>query len=178
MEVIDIAGLHDNDGYAREKIALAAARAKEYKFRGYHCSESVIRACGEALDLRLSDDLVRAACGFRGGGGGYMDRCGVIEAGCMLISYLYGRLTPEQPDWGYSYLICEFHDRFKEHFASIYCRDVMPAERGKDAPVCLRVFAEGSEILTRLLLEAPEILDAVPLAERKNGKLRFPIKDV
>jgi len=105
-----------------------------------------------------------------------MDRCGVIEAGCMLVGYLYGRLTPEQADWDYSYLICVLHDRFKEHFGSIYCRDVMPAERMKEGPVCIRVFTEGAGIVMGLLLDAQRLLDAVPPAERKNGRLWFPLK--
>ena|GEM_PF-364104 len=168
----------DKAAQAAEKVLLAAERAQAYKLRGYHCSESIMRACAEALDVRLSDDLLRASCGFRGGGGGYMDRCGVLEAGCMLIGYLYGRLTPEQADWGYSYLVCVLHDRFKEHFGSIYCRDVMPPERAKDAPVCIRVYAEGAEVVMRLLLEAQQLLDALPPEERKNGRLWFPLPSV
>jgi C_GCAxxG_C_C family probable redox protein len=155
-------------------ISQAVELAGEYKLQGFHCSESVIRACAEAIGIHLSDDVLRAACGFRGGGGGYMDRCGVIEAGCMLISSLYGRLTPDQPDWDYSYLICVLHDRFKEHFESLYCRDIMPAESKKGGPVCIRVYTEGAEIVTRLLLEAREILDGVPPEDQGKRKLWFP----
>ena len=159
------------------KINRATALTKGYKLSGFHCSEATIRACSEAIGLRLSDDILRAACGFRGGGGGYMDRCGVIEAGCMLISYLYGRLTPEQADWDYSYLICVLHDRFKEHFGSIHCRDVMPKERKSEGPACIRVYVEGAEIVAKLLLEAQDILDGVPHEDRNKRKLWFPLPD-
>ena len=159
------------------KIRQAVENAKECKMMGYHCSESTIRACSKALGLNLSDDVLRSACGFRGGGGGYMDRCGVVEAGCMLISYIFGRLTPEEPDWRYSYLICLFHDRFMEHFGSIECRDILPVERkNTEIPVCMRIYAEGSEILTKFILEAPELLEKAPEEVRIFSRLWFPFK--
>ena len=157
----------------KESIELAAARAAEYKLGGFHCSEAVVRACSEAVGLRLSDDVLRISCGFRGGGGGYMDRCGVIEAGCMLISHLYGRLIPAQSDWEYSYLICLLHDRFREHFGTVYCRDILPEERKKSDPVCIRVYREGAEIVAKLLLESQELLDGAPTDVRKKGRLWF-----
>ena len=165
------------DAIKKAKTDKAAALAREYKLSGYHCSESTIRACSEAMGFRPSDDVLRAACGFRGGGGGYLDRCGVVEAGCMLVSYLYGRLSPDQADWDYSYLICVLQDRFKEHFGSIHCRDLLPAERKKEGPACMRVFVEGADLVAKLLLDAQEILDDVPPEERKKGRLWFPIDD-
>lgn len=72
----------------KERIDKARELAKSYKLQGYHCSESIIRAVPKALDMEISDDVIKAACGFFRGGGGTCDRCGVIECGLMLISML------------------------------------------------------------------------------------------
>ena len=152
------------------RIIMASELAREYKLKEYHCSESAIRACAQALDIDLPEGVIKAACGFRGGGGGYLDRCGIIEAGSMLISYLYGRTSPDEPDWPYSYLICLLHDRFKVCFGSIYCRDIFPeASKDKSLPSCINTYTQGCEIITKLLLEVDELLDNAPEIVRQNG---------
>jgi hypothetical protein len=88
----------------------AAERVEYYRLRGYHCSESSIRAVADVMNLELSHDIQRISSGFRGGGGGYMERCGVLESGIILISYLYGRTRAHESIYGYSYLIRKLHD--------------------------------------------------------------------
>jgi C_GCAxxG_C_C family probable redox protein len=151
------------------KISRASSCCEEYRLQGFHCSESTLRACAKVLGFSLSDDVLRTACGFRGGGGGYGDRCGVLEAGCMLISYLYGRLHPGQKVWPYSYLIRVLHKRFDERFQSIYCRDLLPIAKeisGK-AQNCSFMYTEGAAVVMGVLLEAGGLLEQIPPEERR-----------
>ena len=151
----------------RERVIRTASRlCCEYKLKGYHCSESTIRACSEAMGFRLSDDVLRSASGFRGGGGGAQERCGVLEAGCMLVSYLYGRVSPAQPTWPYSYLIRVLHQRFRDAFHTIRCGDILEVERAEDRqPICMQTYDIGAAVVTRLLLDADELLRNIPPEE-------------
>lgn len=49
-----------------------------YREKGFHCPEATIRACSDALDLRMPEDVIRSASGFMGGGGGMGDRKSVV----------------------------------------------------------------------------------------------------
>ena len=143
-----------------EAMAKAASLAHDYKLQGYHCSESAVRAVPEALGLKLSDDTVKAATGFFGGGGGMRDRCGIVEIGLMLISLEFGRLDPKPSDQDIRDMAAELFARFEKKFGSIYCRDVKPpeVERFGEEYGCMRIYEEGSALLTELMLDADKIL--------------------
>ena len=132
----------------------ARKKAKLYKLQGYHCSESVIRTINDVLQLKMNDDVLRCACGFRGGGGGYRDRCGIIEAGIMIISYIYGRDDSNGDLDKYSEMIVELHDDFKNYFNTIYCRDIYYDQKKKGVEnTCLEIIVDGVEIILKLLLK-------------------------
>lgn len=132
----------------------AAECCEQYRIQGYHCSESVIRTCNDLLHLNLSADVIRCACGFRGGGGGSGGRCGVIEAGILLLSYQYGRDTPDCPCDGYSARVRQLIQWFENAFGSTECRDLNPTEISVSGN-CGRVFQKGAELVLQCLC-APE----------------------
>lgn len=134
----------------------AAERCELYRAQGFHCSESVIRACNDLLQLNLSPDVIRCACGFRGGGGGAGGRCGVIEAGIILLSHQYGRDSSHVPYDGYSLRVRQLIRRFELLFGSTECRDLNPAEMAASGN-CGRIFRQGAELVMQCLCgtEAP-----------------------
>ena len=104
---------------------------------------------------------------FFGCGGRYRDRCGIIEAGIMIISYIYGRNTCDEETWKYAYFIRLLHERFKERFNTIKCIDLYTRQKEANVEVvCLEPIKIGASIIADILLNAETILNNVPLEER------------
>ena len=146
----------------------AAKKCEGYRLKGYHCSESSLRACAEALNIDVPEELLRVSSGFRGGGGGYGDRGGVVESGIMLISLRYGRTDPGVDVSDYSYLIRLLHKRFNDELGSYYCRMLKPFAfyLSGSAQNCSHVYQKGAGIVTKLLLEADRLIKKMPESER------------
>lgn len=142
-----------------KKIAEAGEKCEQYRLLGYHCSESAIRAITETLHIDVPEELLKASCGFRGGGGGYGGRCGIIEIGIMLISLIYGRTVPKESMESYSYLIRVLHERFLDRLGSCDCRELQPySKMNTPDGSCSIVYRKGAMIVTKLLLEADRLL--------------------
>lgn len=151
----------------KEIVGKAERRSREYKLMGFHCSESVIRALNDVFELKMNEDVLRTACGFRGGGGGYRDRCGILGAGMMAISYIYGRNDADGEVWRYSYLIRILHERFMRHFGTIRCLDIyMKQKEDNVSNTCLDPTGEGTALIAELLLDADEILGNIAEEEK------------
>ena len=96
-----------------------------------------------------------------------MERCGITEAGIMLISYLYGRTKPEVDVADYSYLIRVLHERFIKEMGSYICRQLLPfSKRHTPDNSCALTYEKGAKVLTRLLLEADQLIKDMPEKER------------
>ena len=143
-----------------EIIRKAGELAVKYKKMGYHCSESVIRAVPEALGISLPSDVVRCGCGFMGGGGGTLGRCGVVEVGIMLISWLYGRIYPLQSEQNMKVLVPALIHAYENEMGSIQCSEIKFPEVEKYGPVigCEHIYRRGASVVARVLLDADRIL--------------------
>jgi C_GCAxxG_C_C family probable redox protein len=147
-----------------EILIKVSNRCESYRLKGYHCSESTLRACADILNLDIPEVLYKVSSGFRGGGGGYGERCGVVEAGILLISFLYGRIDPNEDIAKYSQLICILHDRFLAELGSYTCRVLMPfAKHISPDQSCSYVYKKGAMVVARLLLESEGLLAELQL---------------
>lgn len=147
-----------------------------YRELGFHCPEATIRACSDALGLHLSEEVIRAASGFMGGGGGMGERCGVVEAGCMILSVIFARVAPFQEPWPNNYLIRTLHSRFVEKITCLHCRDIQAMEEreGVDEDcLCNRTIVEGAKIIAGVVFDADELLKNVTEADIENDPKPF-----
>ncbi len=150
----------------------AAQRCEFHRKAGFHCSESTIRAVSEVLGIELPEYMLRVSSGFRGGGGGYGDRCGVLESGILLISFLHGRVDSQTDVSGYSYLVRLLHQRFLENLGSYYCRILKPFafHLSGEEQNCSYMYKNGARIVTKLLLDADELIETIPESEKYGYK--------
>jgi len=137
---------------------------------GYNCAQAVF---GAFCDLTGYDMKEAAALsgGMGGGmGGSYVDVCGAISGGCMVLSLLFPFTDPsQQPVKLHLYeLGKEFHSRFYKVFDHTRCGDLRAAKPG---------ISEATPAAARLGLSRHcdiMIVTAVELLEqllRENGKL-------
>ena len=161
-----------------DKLQAAAEKCEAYRLMGYHCSESSIRACSEILDIRLPEEILRISSAFRGGGGGYGDRCGMVEAGMMLTAFRYGRIDPKVDVSDYSYVIRILHDRFLTELGGVHCRILKPFAYylSGEAQNCSHVYKKGAAIVMKLLLEADQLIKEMPESERYKNRKGLQLK--
>ncbi|MCL4393899.1 MAG: C-GCAxxG-C-C family protein [Chloroflexi bacterium] len=138
-----------------ELASWAGERANRFRLEGFHCSESVLRATALAIGVELPEAVLRVSTGFRGGGGGYGDRCGALNSGGMLVSYLYGRLTAAEDNTCASELTRILHQRWDDELGSTHC-SVLNRFYSKQVPdaSCSIVYDAGSKIIVKVLGEA------------------------
>ena len=139
----------------------AGERANAFRVEGFHCSEAVLRAAALAIGVDMPDVMLRTSTGFRGGGGGYGDRCGALNSGAMLISFLYGRLKATEDNTCASELTKLLHARFDEELGATRC-SLLNRVYSKQVPdgSCSIVYAAGARLVVRLLGEAPRLCPA------------------
>lgn len=108
--------------YVEKKINRAIENLKS----GYSCSEAVLLAYSNQLDLN-QDFACKIASGFGGGMGLMGETCGAVTAAYMVIGLKHGANNAEDRysrDLTYM-LVAEFAELFKERNGSTHCRDLI-----------------------------------------------------
>lgn len=95
--------------------------AKELFENGLSCSEAVLQACNNKLELGLSNETIKMATGFAGG----MKSgccCGALTGAIMAVSSVKGRVEANESNAELSKLITRLQSEFKEEFKTTCCR--------------------------------------------------------
>ncbi len=99
-----------------EKIALDAAN--NYDTGGFFCSEAIVKAFNDNLNMGLSDMAIKMASGFPVGVGKSKCLCGAVSGGSMIISAFFGRTIGGGPQDPVAIKCLELNnelvDKFKE----------------------------------------------------------------
>lgn len=142
----------------------------------YHgCGQTTLAAVQDALGL-INNDVFKAATGFAGGfGRSGIGICGVLTAGVLMISYIFGRSRenfrdPERKRAKVYELIMKLIHKFLNEYGSIYCRDIQKKITGKsynlwdtreyeefhNLNVSPKTVAKAAKWITEIILEEME----------------------
>jgi C_GCAxxG_C_C family probable redox protein len=133
---------------------------------GCNCSESVLHAYRNRLPFELSDETMRVATCFGGGGVGKSGFCGAFSGAVMVLSLLAGRNGPEgsrEPAYTYAR---ELGERFVARFGDNSCKVLQVHEYGtpEQKSNCGRILAATDQLLGEFLAEK-SLLPAKPPAK-------------
>ena len=138
--------------------------------KGYNCSQSVVLAFADMIDI---DDatLSKLSSSFGGGMGRLREVCGSVSGMFMVAGLLYGYDGPEtgQVKADHYARIQELAKRFEEKHGSIVCRELLGLSVRHDIPVpeartseyykkrpCPEIIGDAAEILEQFINEQNE----------------------
>ncbi|HBB02638.1 MAG: hypothetical protein US89_C0005G0051 [Candidatus Peregrinibacteria bacterium GW2011_GWF2_38_29] len=122
--------------------------AAELLAQDYNCGETVFRVLLKELGIKESKELLKASS-FMNGGGRAGAQCGILDAGLMVLSLMYGRDTykkSREPLQGLAYKLTK---EFEKKYKSFLCRDIRPEGFSHIQPedICNKRIIEGIEFL-------------------------------
>ena len=135
--------------------------------KGYNCSQSVVLAFADMIDIDEAT-LSKLSSSFGGGMGRMREVCGTVSGALLVLGQLCGYSDPKdsRSKTEHYHLVQEFARRFKEINGTIICRELLqgvrtkpgndPEARTKEyyaARPCLRHVGEAAEIVEQLLRE-------------------------
>ena len=138
--------------------------------KGYNCSQSVVLAFADMIDIDEAT-LSKISCSFGGGMGRLREVCGSVSGMFMVAGLLYGYDGPEtgQLKADHYARIQELARRFEEKHGSIVCRELLGLSVRHDVPVpearsseyykkrpCPEIIGDAAEILEQFIAEQGE----------------------
>lgn len=143
--------------------------AIDYFYQGYNCSQSLVLAFKDMLDID-ENSLSKMASSFGGGMGRLREVCGSVSGMFMVAGLLFGYSGPEKGDVKADHyaVIQELAKRFEEKNGSIVCREILGLSAKHDSPVpeartkeyyakrpCPEIVGTAAEILEQYIKEHP-----------------------
>ena len=135
--------------------------------KGYNCSQSIVLAFSDMLDID-EKSLLKMSSSFGGGMGRLREVCGSVSGMFMVAGLLYGYDGPEtgQVKADHYARIQELAHRFEEQHGSIVCRELLGLNVRHDVPVpeartteyykkrpCSEIIGDAAEILEQFIKE-------------------------
>jgi len=135
---------------AKEIIEKAYKLGHEYEGKHKGCCRCTVAALQDAIEfIPKNEDVFRTACCLDGGATPTkMHSCGGFTGSGIIIGYLCG--TDPFGDTKLSHkLIHEVHEKFKDAYGSVLCKDVKKKNKGKCPEVVGRAAGWTTEIILR-----------------------------
>lgn len=144
--------------------------AMDYFYQGYNCSQALVLAFKDKLNVD-EESLAKLACSFGGGMGRLREVCGSVSGMFMVIGLMYGYSTPEKGDVKAEHYsrIQELASRFEKEHGSIVCRELLGLSVKHDTPTpdartkeyyakrpCPEIIGSAAQILEQYLEELEE----------------------
>ncbi len=109
--------------------------AMENFLKGYNCSQSIVLAFSDLLDID-EKTLSKISCSFGGGMGRLREVCGSVSGMFMVIGLLYGYDGPETGAVKNDHYarVQELAKAFEEKNGSIICRELLGLNVKHDTP--------------------------------------------
>ncbi len=143
-----------------------AKRAKELFKEGYNCSQAVLGAFCDELDLDF-ESAVKMASSFGGGMGRLREVCGAVSGLFLAVGLKYGYTSPEDSAEKAKHyeLIQQLAEKFREKNGSIVCRELLNVGEKKESHIpekrtemyykkrpCAELVEDAAEIFEKLLV--------------------------
>jgi C_GCAxxG_C_C family probable redox protein len=132
-----------------------ASKAGDCYKDGCNCAEAVVHAFRDRLPFPVSDDVLRVATCFGGGGVGESGFCGAFTGATMTLSLFVGRSGPSgarEPAYSYAR---EFEKRFVAEFGANTCKalQVHTYASPEQKANCGRIVATTGDMMAEFLAE-------------------------
>ncbi|MCM1544470.1 MAG: C-GCAxxG-C-C family protein [Ruminococcus sp.] len=111
-----------------------AENAKANFFNGYNCSQAVVVAFADLLEI---DEITakKMSMGLGGGMGRLREVCGAVSGAAMVLGALYGGEDASDKASAYA-KIQQFAEKFKEKNGTIICRELLGLDKNiKQSPI-------------------------------------------
>lgn len=109
--------------------------AKDFFLQGYNCSQAVVLAFLDELNMK-EEDIIKISSSFGGGMGRLREVCGTVSGMFIVAGALYGYNDPEDFEAKKEHYerIQYLAGQFKKKNGSIVCRELLGLDRQKDEP--------------------------------------------